>query len=190
MNRVKCSSRSKDGSNDSYIITVCNRGRNLIGNQMAKRTNRRKSNINWAFRRTKWPDVIPKLINSFVNGVNYDFFWIPVTQKWIFNLFKFAFNLIQTNLKSPEWETLDQFNLPRRRSKSIPTQIQTGECRFSIYTSYESKRKAFTNTSKNGNLLSFSSSILKVKAGYKSFKQWKNDKASLRELKHAKVSST
>ena len=47
-----------------------------------------------------------------------------------------------------------------------------------------------TNTSKNGNLLSFSSSIVNVKERCNSFKQWKNDKASLRELKQVKVSST
>ena len=46
-----------------------------------------------------------------------------------------------------------------------------------------------TKTSKNGNLLSFSSSIVKVWEGRKSFNRWKNDKASLREPKQAKVSS-
>ena len=44
-----------------------------------------------------------------------------------------------------------------------------------------------TNTSKNGNSLSFSSSIVKVRERYKSFNCWKNDKASLGELKQAKV---
>ena len=78
-----------------------------------------------------------------------------------------------------------QVNLPGLRSKSIPTQIQTGELRISTHTNYESKR-----TSKNGNLLSFSSSIVKIKEECQSFEQWKNDKASLRELKQAKVSST
>ena len=77
MNRGKCSSSCKY----SCIITVYNRGRNLIGNQQARRSNPRKSNINWAFGRAKWPDVIHKLINSFVNGVNNDFFRISVTQK-------------------------------------------------------------------------------------------------------------
>ena len=70
MHRAKCSPRSKDGSNQSRIITVCNRGRNLIGNQLARRSNPGKSNINWEFRRAKWPDIIPKLKNCFVNGVN------------------------------------------------------------------------------------------------------------------------
>ena len=46
-----------------------------------------------------------------------------------------------------------------------------------------------TNTSKNGNLLPLSSSIVKVKKGCKSFKHWKKDKASSREQKQAKVSS-
>ena len=79
MNRAKCSSRSKDGLNHSHIITACKRGRNLIGNQLARRSNPRKSNINWAFRRAKKPDVISKL-NSFVNGVNNDFLRIPMIQ--------------------------------------------------------------------------------------------------------------
>ena len=148
MNKVKCSLISKDGSNYSRIITACKRGRNFIGNQVVRRSNPRKSNINWVFRRAKWPDVIPKFINSFVNGVNNDFLRIPVTQKYVFNLFKFAFNcVIQTNLKSSECKTLDQVNLPRFRSKSIPTQILTGECRLSIYTSYKSKQKAFNQYS-------------------------------------------
>ena len=47
-----------------------------------------------------------------------------------------------------------------------------------------------TNTSKSGNLLSFSSTIVKVKEGCKSFKRWNNDKSSLHEPKQAKVSST
>ena len=47
-----------------------------------------------------------------------------------------------------------------------------------------------TNRSKNGNLLSFSSSMIKIEGGCKSLKQWKNNKASLRELKQANVSST
>ena len=46
-----------------------------------------------------------------------------------------------------------------------------------------------TNTSKNVNLLSFSSSILKVKEGCKSFKQSKNDKASLQKLEQVNVIS-
>ena len=122
MNRAKCRSSCKDDSKHSRIITMCNRGRNLINNQLARRSNPRKSNINWAFRRNKWPVVIPKLINSFIYGVNNDFLWIPITQKWIFNLFKFPFNLvIWTNLGSPECETLDQVNLPKLRSESIPT---------------------------------------------------------------------
>ena len=41
----------------------------------------RKSSRNWAFRRVKRLDVIPKLMNSFVNSVNNDFFKIPITQK-------------------------------------------------------------------------------------------------------------
>ena len=36
-----------------------------------------------------------------------------------------------------------------------------------------------TKANENANLLSFSSSIVEVKGGCKSFKQWKNDKASL-----------
>ena len=112
MNTAKCSSSCKDGSNPSRVITACNRRRNLIGNQLAWRSNPRKSNINWAYRRAKWPDVIPKLINSFVNSVNKDFLKIPIIKKIIFNLFKFIFNLvIRTNLKSPERETLDSVNL-------------------------------------------------------------------------------
>ena len=35
MNRAKCSSSCKDGSNHSCIITACKRGRNPIGNQLA-----------------------------------------------------------------------------------------------------------------------------------------------------------
>ena len=81
MKIVKCSLSCKDGLNHSHIITVCNRGRSLISSQLARSSNPRKSNINWAFRRAKWPDVIPKLINSFMNGVNNDFLRIPVTQK-------------------------------------------------------------------------------------------------------------
>ena len=81
MNRAKCSPSCKDGSNHSRIIIVCNRRRNLIGNQMARRFNPGNSNINWTSKRAKWPDVIPKLLNSFLNGVNKDFFRIPVTQK-------------------------------------------------------------------------------------------------------------
>ena len=77
MNRAKCSSSCKDGSIFSRMITVCNRGRNLLSNQLDRRSNPRKSNINCAFRRAMWPDVIPKLINSFVNGVNNDFLMIP-----------------------------------------------------------------------------------------------------------------
>ena len=46
-----------------------------------------------------------------------------------------------------------------------------------------------TNTSMNGNLF-FSSSIVKVKEVCKSFKKWKGDKTSLREVKPEKVSST
>ena len=79
--RAKYSSSCKDGSNLGRIITVSNRGRNLIGNQLARRSNPRKSNINWAFRRAKWPDVIPKLIKSFVNGVSDNFLRIIITQK-------------------------------------------------------------------------------------------------------------
>ena len=81
MNRRKYSLSCKDGSNHRCIILACNRERNLISNQLARRYNPRKSNINWAFRRAKWPDVIPKLIDSFVNGVNNDFLRIAVTQK-------------------------------------------------------------------------------------------------------------
>ena len=73
MNRAKCHSSSKDGLNDSRIEIACNRERNLIGNQLAWRSNPRKFNINWAFKRVKWLDVNPKHINSFVNGVNNDF---------------------------------------------------------------------------------------------------------------------
>ena len=73
MIRAKGSSSYKDGLNHSSIITTFNRRRNLIGNQLARRSNPRKSNINWTFKRSKWPDVIPKLINSFVNGVSNDF---------------------------------------------------------------------------------------------------------------------
>ena len=39
----------EDSSNYSCIITVCNRGRNLIGNQLARKSKPRKFNINWAF---------------------------------------------------------------------------------------------------------------------------------------------
>ena len=128
MNRMKCNLSCKDSSNHNHIITACNRGRNLISNQLARRSNPSKSNINWAFRRAKWPDVIPKLINSFVNGVNTDFLRIPVTQKWIFNLF--TFNLvIRTNLKSPECKKLDQVNFPRLWRESIPMLIQASECK-------------------------------------------------------------
>ena len=81
MNRPKCSSNFKDGPDHSHIITVCNRGRNLFGNQQPRRNNPRKSNINLAFRSVKWPDIILKLINSLVNSVNNDFIWTPVTQK-------------------------------------------------------------------------------------------------------------
>ena len=81
MNRVKYSLSSKEVMNHSRIITACNRGRNLIANQLARRSSPRKSNINWAFRRAEWPEVIPKLMNSFVNGVNNDFLRITVTQK-------------------------------------------------------------------------------------------------------------
>ena len=49
MNKAKCSLISKDGSNHSCFITTCNRGRNLIGNQLARRSKPRKSNVNWAF---------------------------------------------------------------------------------------------------------------------------------------------
>ena len=73
MNRAKRSLSCKDGSNPSRIITACNRGRTLIGNPLARRANPRKSNINWAFRRAKLPDGIPKLINYFVHGINNDF---------------------------------------------------------------------------------------------------------------------
>ena len=140
MNRAKYSSSCQDGSNHSCIITACKSRRNLIGNQLARRSNPRKSNINWAFIRARWPDVIPKLINSFVNSVNNDFLWIADTQKYIFNLFKFTFNFVsQTNLLSPECETIDQVNLPGLRSKSIPIQIQASERRLYIYISYESK---------------------------------------------------
>ena len=139
MNRAKCTSSCKDGSNPSRIKTACNRERKLLGNQLARRSNPMKSNINWVFRRAKWADVIPKLSHSFVNGVNNNFLRINK-----FLIFKFAFILVvRTNLKSPEWKTLYQVNLPGHRSKSIPTQIQTGECRLSIYSSNESKRTAF-----------------------------------------------
>ena len=74
MNRAKCSSSCKGGSNDCRIITAFSRGRNLIGNQLAWRSNPGKSNINWAFKRAKWPDVIPKLINTFDNGINNDLY--------------------------------------------------------------------------------------------------------------------
>ena len=49
MNRAKCCSSSKDCSNNSCIITVGNRGRNLIGNQLARkfvRITRLKENLN------------------------------------------------------------------------------------------------------------------------------------------------
>ena len=184
MNRAKCSSSCENGSNHSGIITVRNRRRKLIGNQLARISNPKKYNINEAFRRARWPDVIPKLINSFVDGVDNDFFRIPITQKWIFNLFKFAFNLvIWTNLKSPKFERLDQVNASQLKYK----QVNVGF--LSILVTKVNERRS-TNTFKNGKLLYFSSSIVKVKEGCKSFKQWKNDKASLSELKHAMVSST
>ena len=79
MNRVKCSSSRKNSSKHSSIITVCNRGKKPYHNQLARRSNLMKSN--WTFRRAKWLDVIPKLINSFVNGVDNDFLRIHITQK-------------------------------------------------------------------------------------------------------------
>ena len=82
LNSAKSSSSSKDGWKHSRIITACNKGRNLLGNQLARRSNRRKSKINWAFRRAKWADVIPKLINSFVNDFSNDFHKILITQSY------------------------------------------------------------------------------------------------------------
>ena len=81
MNRAKCCSSSKEGSNHSHFIIACNRRKNLIGNQLARRSNPGKSNINWAFGKAKWPNVIPKLIYRFVNGVKNDFLRITITQK-------------------------------------------------------------------------------------------------------------
>ena len=81
MNRVKSSTQTKTGSNHSRIIIECNRGRNHMANQLALRSNQRKSNINWPFRRAKWFDAILKLINSFVNGANNDLLMKPITQK-------------------------------------------------------------------------------------------------------------
>ena len=49
MSTAKYSSVCKDGSNLNRIITACNRGENLIGKQLARRSNPRKSNINWAY---------------------------------------------------------------------------------------------------------------------------------------------
>ena len=66
--------------NHGRIIRVCNWGRNHIGNQLARRSNPRRSNINWAFRRARCPSVIHKLIYGFDNGFSNEFLKIPITQ--------------------------------------------------------------------------------------------------------------
>ena len=81
MSRVKCSLSCKNGLNHSCIKTVCDRGRNLISNQLTRKSNPRKSDINRTFRRAKWHNVIPKLINSFGHGVDNNLFRILVTPK-------------------------------------------------------------------------------------------------------------
>ena len=59
MDRGKCSSGSKYISNLNRITTACLRRSNPMSNELAGRTNPRKSNINWTFRKAKWPVVIP-----------------------------------------------------------------------------------------------------------------------------------
>ena len=51
--------------------------------------------------------------------------------------------LLSKQILSTECETLNQVNLARLRSKSIPTQTQACGRRLSLYTSYESKRTSF-----------------------------------------------
>ena len=137
MSRAKCSLGCKNGLNHSHIKTVCDRGRNLIGNQLTRRSNRRKSNINRTFRRAKWHNVIPKLINSFVHSVNNNFLRIPV--KFLICSNSLLILLSEQILRALNVRHLIRGNFPRLRSKSIPTQIQASECRLSIYTIYESK---------------------------------------------------
>ena len=81
MSIAKCSSSYNDGSNPNRVITTSNIGWNHIGHQLTWISNPGKSNISRTFTRAKWPDVIPKLINSFVNSVNNDCLRISLIQK-------------------------------------------------------------------------------------------------------------
>ena len=81
MSRAKYSSSCKNGLNHSRIKTTCNRGRNVISNQLTRKSNPKKSDINRTFMRAKPQEVIPKHINSFVHGVKNNLLRIPVTQE-------------------------------------------------------------------------------------------------------------
>ena len=150
MNRAKCSSSCKDGSNQSRIITGCNRGRNLIGNQLTQRSNPRKSNINRTFRRAKWHYVIPKLINSSVHRVNNNFLRIPITQ------FLICSNSLLIPLSEQILRALNVRHLIRLifqdlRANTSQLKYQPVNVGFLYILVMKAKEHLSTNTSKNGN---------------------------------------